>query len=130
MAEARDLAVIRLALVRELETINHYQDLHDQATDPAVKTLMIHLMEEEKEHVAELTAMLRHFDAVQDQYFREGHGAALGTGDVGALAYKTAEAVAQVAPVAPAPVAVTPPPVVAPVRSGLTVGSLIGQPII
>ncbi|HEY9899762.1 MAG TPA: hypothetical protein V6D00_11320 [Pantanalinema sp.] len=108
MAGVRDLAVIRLALVRELETINHYQELHDQASDPAVRTLMLHLMEEEKEHVAELTALLRALDAEQDRYFREGHGAALGTGDVGALAHK------------PAPQSL---------RTGLTVGSLLGQPI-
>ncbi|MBO9541002.1 hypothetical protein J7643_10465 [bacterium] len=121
MVETRDLAVIRLALVRELETINHYQDLHDQASDPSVKTLMLHLMEEEKEHVAELTAMLRALDAVQDQYFREGHGAALGTGDVAALAHKPSPQAV------PTPVA-TPAPL--PVRTGLTVGSLIGQPLV
>jgi hypothetical protein len=104
--------------VRELETINHYQELHDQASDPAVKTLMLHLMEEEKEHVAELTALLRALDAAQDRYFREGHGAALGTGDVAALLQ------------APVPPPAPTPPAVPPMPSGLTVGSLLGQPIV
>lgn len=131
MADPRDLTVIRLALVRELETINHYQELHDQATDPAVKTLMQHLMEEEKEHVAELTAMLRNLDAVQDQYFREGHSAAIGTGDVGALAHKLEALAPQASAPIPVPVPVpVAPPAPQPVRTGLTVGSLIGQPIV
>ncbi|MNY58263.1 hypothetical protein D3C86_1945840 [compost metagenome] len=61
---------------------------------------------------------------MQDQYFREGHGAALGTGDVAALAHKPAPLAPQVAPV--------PPPTPAPqrIRTGLTVGSLIGQPLV
>lgn len=83
-----DLAILRKALVRELETINHYQDLHDQASDPGVRQLMIHLMDEEKEHVAELTAMLRAHDPVQDRFFGEEHSEAIAQGNLQALARK------------------------------------------
>lgn len=113
MAASQDLAVIRKALVRELETINHYQELHDAAADPAVRQLMLHLMDEEKEHVAELTAMLRARDPVQDRIFTVDHAA---------------EIVAGHAPGRTAPRA--PDPVVPPNRTGgLTVGSLLGQPV-
>ncbi|MNK49212.1 hypothetical protein D3C87_680550 [compost metagenome] len=73
---------IRLALIRELETINHYQELHDLADDSSVKQLMLHLMDEEKEHVAELTEILRRIDAEQNRYFEEGHAVEIGSGGV------------------------------------------------
>ncbi len=73
---------VRLALIRELETINHYQDLHDMADDPSVKQLMLHLMDEEKEHVAELTEILRRLDAEQNRYFEEGHAVQIGSGGI------------------------------------------------
>lgn len=94
---------VRLALIRELETINHYQELHDLADDPDVKQLMRHLMDEEKEHVAELTEILRRLDAEQDRHFAEGHAVEIGSGGV------------------PAPR----PAFFAPV--GLTVGSMMGM---
>lgn len=77
MPESRDLALVRQALARELDTINHYQDLRDQATEPGVQALLEHLMNEEKEHVAELTAVLRKLDPIQDAHFTEGHAASL-----------------------------------------------------
>lgn len=117
MADPIDLAVIRKALVRELETINHYQELHDQASDPAVRQLMMHLMDEEKEHVAELTAMLRAHDPVQDRFFSEEHSEAIAQGNLQALAHKPG--------VVPTPPAA---PVTAPTwTGGLTVGSLMGK---
>lgn len=112
-----DLAVIRKALVRELETINHYQELHDQASEPGVRALMLHLMDEEKEHVAELTAMLRAHDPVQDRTFREEHSAAIAEGNLAALAHKPGTAAATTPAHAPT------------WTGGLTVGSLMGQPI-
>lgn len=105
-----DLAILRKALVRELETINHYQDLHDQASDPGVRQLMIHLMDEEKEHVAELTAMLRAHDPVQDRFFGEEHSEAIAQGNLQALSHKPGGAA-------------TPA-----FTGGLTVGSLMGLP--
>jgi len=108
MATPQDLAVIRQALIRELETINHYQELHDQASDPGVRQLMVHLMDEEKEHVAELTAMLRSHDPVQDRVFSAEHTAAIASGRLETLATK---------PGSPAAVMQS---------NGLTVGSLMG----
>lgn len=116
MAEAteRTLRAIRLALVRELETINHYAELADLADEPVVKQLMLHLMDEEKEHVAELTATLRRFDPRQDVHFAGGHASQLG--EAGA-----APTVGAKAPPGASAAMVTPQ------HRGLTVGSLIGE---
>jgi rubrerythrin len=110
------LKAIRLALMRELETINHYQELHDLADDPSVKELMLHLMDEEKEHVAELTSTLRRFDPRQDDHFAGGHAAQL-------HADGTSPGIGAKAPTAAASPAAVP---TKQQRPGLTVGSLIG----
>lgn len=116
MAEAteRTLRAIRLALVRELETINHYAELADLSDEPVVKQLMLHLMDEEKEHVAELTATLRRFDPRQDVHFAGSHASQLG--EVGA-----APPIGAKAPPG------SPTARSAPSGRGLTVGSLIGE---
>ena len=73
-----DLKILRLTLMRELETVNQYQDFFDEAGHPAVKELMGHLMFEEKEHVAELTEMLKLFDPDQLSHFAGTHAAEIG----------------------------------------------------
>ena len=45
-------------LVGELNAINKYQRYMNEACDPRVKQLFCHLMNEEKEHVAEFTAAI------------------------------------------------------------------------
>jgi rubrerythrin len=111
---------VRLALIRELETINHYQDLHDMADDPSVKQLMLHLMDEEKEHVAELTEILRRLDAEQNRYFEEGHAVEIGSGGLPSQGQRF-EAPSG-APSVPQPAR---PAFFAP--GGLTVGSMLGM---
>ena len=112
---------IRLALIRELETINHYQELHDMADDASVKQLMLHLMDEEKEHVAELTEILRRLDDVQNRYFEEGHAVEIGAGGVPIQGQRFEGPSGAPAPL-PQP---TRPGYFAP--SGLTVGSMMGM---
>lgn len=114
-ASSATLRAVRLALVRELETINHYAELAEMADEPAVKQLMLHLMDEEKEHVAELTATLRHFDARQDAHFAGDHAA--GIGEAGVVPTIGAKA----PPGAPAAEVPASP------RGALTVGPLFGQ---
>lgn len=109
---------IRLALIRELETINHYQELHDMADDPGVKQLMLHLMDEEKEHVAELTEILRRLDPEQNRYFEEGHALEIGAGGI-PIPGQRFEAPPAPAPEPPRPAFFAP--------SGLTVGSMMGM---
>lgn len=80
-----DLKILRLTLMRELETINQYQDFFDEAENPAVKELMGHLMFEEKEHVAELTEMLKRFDPDQLSHFEGTHAAEIGRAEAANL---------------------------------------------
>jgi len=58
---ARDMAALchlTAALVGELKAANKYQRYMLEACDPRVKELFCHLMNEEKEHIAEFTAAI------------------------------------------------------------------------
>lgn len=104
-ALTRDLLALRETLARELDTINEYELLIEQAASPEVKALLAHLRDEEKEHVAECTEYIRRLDPVQDALFR-------------------ADADALVAGKNRGDGIVTPPPGRVAMARGLTVGSL------
>ncbi len=79
-----DVALVRMTLARELETINAYEEFASQAQSEDVRIFLKHLADDEKEHVAEATALLRALDAVQEHFFQQdvsvehmkgGHGA-------------------------------------------------------
>jgi len=119
-----DLKLLRLTLMRELETINQYQDFAAAAEDPAVRELMEHLMFEEKEHVAELTEMLKRYDADQLKHFHGEHAARFGGSGAGESPAAAPDPEPPAAPGAPEAA------LSAGVRGAgaLTVGSLLGQP--
>lgn len=58
-----DASLIRTILARECDTVNEYEALAAQAEDPAVRKLILHFAEEEKEHIAECALALAHIDA-------------------------------------------------------------------
>jgi hypothetical protein len=64
-----DMARVRLVLTRELETISVYEALARAAESPDVRAFFEHLADEEKEHVAEATWLLRQLDPRQDADF-------------------------------------------------------------
>ena len=66
-----DVQRVRQVLARELETISHYEALAAAAERPELRAFFLHLAEEEKEHVAEATAVLRRLDAGQDVQFHK-----------------------------------------------------------
>ncbi|MFN7134345.1 MAG: hypothetical protein ACK4N5_19860 [Myxococcales bacterium] len=66
-----DVALVRQTLMRELETINAYEEFASQASSEDVRIFLKHLADDEKEHVAEATALLRALDAVQEQFFQQ-----------------------------------------------------------
>jgi uncharacterized protein len=69
---------LRQDLVGELEAINQYQ-AHINAMDhPEIRSLLEHIRDDEKEHVAELTHLLTRVDAMQLQKFANDHTAAAG----------------------------------------------------
>jgi hypothetical protein len=64
-----DRARVRLVLMRELETINTYEEMAQRAEDSVVKNFFLHLALEEKEHVAEAVQMLQVLDGDQNKHF-------------------------------------------------------------
>src|SRR5687768_377525 len=69
-----DAARVRHVLLRELETINTYEEFAKAAGSEELKQFFLHLADEEKEHVAEVTMILRKLDAKQEADFQKIYG--------------------------------------------------------
>ncbi len=63
---APDTALVRRVLARELDTINEYEAMAESAADPTIRAFLLHLAQEEKEHVAEAMALIRARDVDQE----------------------------------------------------------------
>jgi len=71
MAIEDDLEMLREDLIGELQAINQYQEhIESLENEEAVATLE-HIIEEEKEHVAELLALIQKIDPVQAEKFKQ-----------------------------------------------------------
>jgi rubrerythrin len=62
---------LRQDLVGELEAINQYQEHIDEIDDEEIKKVLTHIMNDEKEHVAELTKVIRKVDEIQEEKFQK-----------------------------------------------------------
>ena len=62
---------LRQDLVGELEAINQYQEHIDESDDEEIKKILTHIMNDEKEHVAELTKIIRKIDETQEEKFKK-----------------------------------------------------------
>lgn len=65
MASIGDCAMVRKAIIDELEAVNYYEDFIQRLESPDAIELMQHINDEEKEHIAELTELLRLLDPMQ-----------------------------------------------------------------
>jgi rubrerythrin len=66
-----DLDMLREDLISELQAINQYQEhILDLENEEAVTTLE-HIIEQEKEHVAELLRLIQNLDPTQAEKFKE-----------------------------------------------------------
>jgi len=66
-----DLDMLREDLIGELQAISQYQEhILDLENEEAVNTLE-HIIEEEKEHVAELLRLIQNLDPVQAEKFKK-----------------------------------------------------------
>ncbi len=65
------LEFARNSLIEELEAINNYQARIDKTKDAKLKKILIHNMNEEKEHAAMLMEWIRKNDKEQDKVFKE-----------------------------------------------------------
>lgn len=72
---ATEQELVRQVLARELETINSYEQAARQAESELVRSFLLHLAEEEKEHVAEAMELLQRLDPAQ-----RGHAARVDVG--------------------------------------------------
>ncbi|WP_295295726.1 demethoxyubiquinone hydroxylase family protein [uncultured Brachyspira sp.] len=66
------IQAVRLDIAGELEAIYLY-DAHYMATDdPVAKAVLADIRDEEKAHVGELMALLRHLDSKEAEHFASG----------------------------------------------------------
>jgi rubrerythrin len=71
LAMLDDLEILREDLIGELQAINQYEGhILDLENEEAVNTLE-HIIEEEKEHVAELLKLIQNLDPAQADKFKE-----------------------------------------------------------
>ncbi len=67
---AMDLEMLREDLVSELQAINQYQEHVESLENEEAVTTLEHIIEEEKEHVAELVKLIQNLDLVQAEKFK------------------------------------------------------------
>ena len=64
-AHSRDVEILRLAIIAELDAINLYEQLAASASNKDLKTRLLHVAKEEKTHVGEFQALKRSLPAVK-----------------------------------------------------------------
>ncbi len=62
---------LREDLIGELQAINQYQEHIDETNDEEIKKVLGHIRDDEKEHFAELTKLIRKIDETQEQKFQK-----------------------------------------------------------
>jgi rubrerythrin len=67
---AMDLEMLREDLIGELQAINQYQEHIESLENEEAITTLEHIIEEEKEHVAELVKLIQSLDPVQAEKFK------------------------------------------------------------
>ena len=67
----KDLKNLRDDFIGELEAINQYQEHIDETDNEEIKKVLGHIRDDEKEHVAELTKLLRKLDETQEEKFQK-----------------------------------------------------------
>ncbi len=63
--------LIRSGIIAELDTISLYQSQIENTNDEESKKVLTHIMDEEKEHVAELSCILMKQDSTQKRYLEK-----------------------------------------------------------
>lgn len=66
-----DQEMVRSALIAELDAINLYQSHLENLFDETAKKVVEHIMDEEKEHAAELQCLLMKLDKMQEEKMGE-----------------------------------------------------------
>ena len=66
-----DLDLIRSALIAELDAVNLYASHLEHLNDEAAKKVVGHIIDEEKEHIAELQCLIMKLDKKQEEKITE-----------------------------------------------------------
>ncbi len=66
-----DLEMLREDLIGELQAINQYQEHIESLESEEAVTTLEHIIEDEKEHVAELVKLIQNLDPVQAEKFKK-----------------------------------------------------------
>jgi uncharacterized protein len=69
--ETRDLHRAIVSLMEELEAIDWYQQRVDAATDDALRTILAHNRDEEKEHASMVLEWIRRHDPAFDAHLKK-----------------------------------------------------------
>jgi len=67
----KTLKSLREDLIGELGAINQYQEHIDETDNEGVKKILGHIRDDEKEHFAELTKIIRKLDQTQEEKFQK-----------------------------------------------------------
>jgi rubrerythrin len=67
-----DKEILRAALIAELDAINLYEEMAALAKNQNIKTVLLDVAKEEKEHVGEFQTLLLMFDKEQVEELKEG----------------------------------------------------------
>jgi len=70
--EDLDKEILRVALIAELDAINLYEEMASLAKNEDIKTVLLDVAKEEKEHVGEFQTLLLRFDKEQLEEMEEG----------------------------------------------------------
>lgn len=70
--EDLDKEILRVALIAELDAINLYEEMASLAKNEDIKTVLLDVSKEEKEHVGEFQTLLLRFDKEQLEEMEEG----------------------------------------------------------
>ncbi len=67
-----DKEILRTAIIAELDAINLYEEMAALAKNKSIKTVLLDVANEEKEHVGEFQALLLMFDKEQVEALEDG----------------------------------------------------------
>ena len=70
--EEIDKEIIRSAIIAELDAINLYEEMAALAKNKLIRTVLLDVAEEEKEHVGEFQTLLLTFDKEQEKASEKG----------------------------------------------------------
>lgn len=70
--EKKDLEILRLAIIAELDAISLYEQLAESTENEEIKKVLLDVAREEKTHVGEFQAMLLRLDEEQVEELKHG----------------------------------------------------------